>query len=112
MDLRQGVHVVSVCVCVCVCVCPCVPLQPDPDGKQTEGYSGVQVLQLNVRHMCYYRLAREAGSPWLWWDFADLFKQKCKSSTNNFTIECAQQVSTAWAHKETWLLLVPAVLGY
>eukprot|EP00967_Tisochrysis_lutea_P060186 scaffold76923_cov22-Tisochrysis_lutea.AAC.1 len=41
--------------------------QPDPDGSLAEGYSGKDVLDFNIRQLCFARVSAKAGQPWLWW---------------------------------------------
>eukprot|EP00199_Chlamydomonas_sp_CCMP681_P001122 CAMPEP_0119103792 /NCGR_PEP_ID=MMETSP1180-20130426/2167_1 /TAXON_ID=3052 ORGANISM="Chlamydomonas cf sp, Strain CCMP681" /NCGR_SAMPLE_ID=MMETSP1180 /ASSEMBLY_ACC=CAM_ASM_000741 /LENGTH=797 /DNA_ID=CAMNT_0007088383 /DNA_START=241 /DNA_END=2634 /DNA_ORIENTATION=+ len=65
---------------------------PDPDGSLEQGYSGKDVLAMNVRSMCFAKIAREASKSWLWWDFADQLSINCSSQASMFDSACAQQV--------------------
>lgn len=70
-------------------------MQPDPDGNLTKGYTGADVLDINIRTLCYFRVAARAGQPWLWWTFAyDLYKH-CGTSRSRFTPDCAEKVGLA-----------------
>jgi len=65
---------------------------PDPDGSYAKGYSGQDVLAINVRQLCMARVARAANSSWLWWDYVDAFASSCTTAAGNYTPACAQQV--------------------
>ncbi|WIA30662.1 hypothetical protein OEZ86_000736 [Tetradesmus obliquus] len=65
---------------------------PDPDDNILEGYSGAEVLLMNVRSLCFARVARDQGEPWLWWEYADKMGESCKMSNKSYTPECSEQV--------------------
>ncbi|KAI8469825.1 MAG: hypothetical protein J3K34DRAFT_393772 [Monoraphidium minutum] len=67
---------------------------PDPDDNIHEGYSGAD---MNVRSLCFERVARERGEPWLWWDFVDRLGDECPMKDKLYTAECAQKVFDAVA---------------
>ena len=72
---------------------PCLlRMQPDPDGSITEGYSGKDVLEYNIRQLCFSRVASKSGTPWLWWDYADALFERCSIKSGAFTQECAEEV--------------------
>lgn len=49
---------------------------------------------MNMRSLCFARVARERKAPWLWWDFADRLASDCRMAAGKFTAECAQKVRT------------------
>ena len=51
--------------------------------------------QMNVRQLCFFRVAKASGQPWLWWDYTNAFGDSCSMATNNFTADCAQKVPRA-----------------
>jgi hypothetical protein len=50
---------------------------------------------MNIRSLCFARVARERGEPWLWWDFVDRLGRDCPIRDKKYTAECAQQVGPA-----------------
>lgn len=67
-------------------------LQPDPDGSISEGYSGKDVLEANIRQLCFARISAKSGSPWLWWGFAEGLYEECSFKDGKFSQNCAEQV--------------------
>ncbi|KXZ50058.1 hypothetical protein GPECTOR_18g38 [Gonium pectorale] len=65
---------------------------PDPDNDPTRGYSGRDVLMMNMRQLCFYRLASAAGKGLLWWDYAITFAAQCNMTSKTYTPECAATV--------------------
>ena len=65
---------------------------PDPDEDITAGYSGSDVVLENLRQLCVWQQATDIQTPWLWWDYAVNFQDRCKMSTGNYTKECAYDV--------------------
>eukprot|EP00798_Chlamydomonas_sp_ICE-L_P022583 gene22583-29718_t len=53
---------------------------------------GVDVLMMNIRQLCFFKLAKEVGKPWMWWDYVDQFGDKCKMSDKLYTADCAKEV--------------------
>lgn len=47
---------------------------------------------MNVRSLCFARVARDQGEPWLWWEYADKMGESCKMSNKSYTPECSEQV--------------------
>lgn len=70
---------------------------PDPDDNIKEGYSGVDVLKMNIRSLCFARVARDRGEPWLWWDYVDRLGDDCRMKDGLYTTDCAQKVFDAVA---------------
>ncbi|KAF5831677.1 hypothetical protein DUNSADRAFT_12731 [Dunaliella salina] len=64
---------------------------PDPDGSLAEGYSGKDVLDFNIRQLCFARLSAKDGQPWLWWDYAESLFINCPTKQGKFTPECARE---------------------
>ncbi|KAG2428538.1 hypothetical protein HYH02_014342 [Chlamydomonas schloesseri] len=65
---------------------------PDPDDDPTKGYSGREVLAMNLRQLCFHRLAAAAGKAQLWWDYATRFAANCSMAAKTYTLECAAAV--------------------
>ncbi len=47
---------------------------------------------MNLRALCFYRLAAAAGNGALWWDYALRFADQCTTANNTFNTECATRV--------------------
>ncbi|PNW86726.1 hypothetical protein CHLRE_02g095111v5 [Chlamydomonas reinhardtii] len=62
---------------------------PDPDDDPTKGYSGRDVLAINMRQLCFHRLASAAGKAQLWWDYATRFAANCSMAAKTYTVDCA-----------------------
>lgn len=52
---------------------------------------------MNMRSLCFARVARERKAPWLWWDFADRLASDCRMAAGKFTADCAQKVRISFA---------------
>eukprot|EP00983_Pelagomonas_calceolata_P069168 1150277-Pelagomonas_calceolata.AAC.2 len=65
--------------------------QPDPDGSLAEGYSGKDVLDFNIRQLCFARVSAKAGQPWLWWGYAESLFNDCSTKQGRFTPACARE---------------------
>lgn len=70
---------------------------PDPDNNIREGYTGADVLKMNLRSLCFARAARDRGEPWLWWEFADRLGEDCGMREQKYTEACAQKAFDAVA---------------
>ncbi|KAF2286861.1 hypothetical protein GH714_033498 [Hevea brasiliensis] len=46
---------------------------PDPEQDFGEGYQGKDVVYENLRQLCVYRVAKEIGRSWVWWDYVTDF---------------------------------------
>ncbi|KAG2487035.1 hypothetical protein HYH03_014281 [Edaphochlamys debaryana] len=68
---------------------------PDPDDDTSKGYSGKDVLLMNMRQLCFHRLAKAAGNGSLWWDYAVQFASNCTMASQNYTLDCAVKVFNA-----------------
>jgi hypothetical protein len=56
-------------------------------------------LQMNVRSLCFARVARDQGEPWLWWEYADKMGETCKMSDKSYNPECSEKVrAAAWSN--------------
>ncbi|OMO53874.1 hypothetical protein CCACVL1_28271 [Corchorus capsularis] len=65
---------------------------PDPEQDFTKGYDGKDVLIQNLRHACLFKVAREYGKPWLWWDYVTDFAIRCPMRKGKYNKYCADQV--------------------
>jgi hypothetical protein len=54
-------------------------------------------LQMNVRSLCFARVARDQGEPWLWWEYADQMGQTCRMSDKTYNAECSEKVGSSFA---------------
>lgn len=52
-------------------------------------------MQMNLRSLCFARVARDHEEPWLWWEYADKLGDTCKMGDKTYTPECSEKVSTA-----------------
>ncbi|PRW50883.1 vacuolar-sorting receptor 3-like [Chlorella sorokiniana] len=65
---------------------------PDPDGNLTQGYSGSDVVQENLRQLCVFQMAKDAGRAYLWWDYVTKFGEQCDMESKKYGQECAEHV--------------------
>ncbi|KAL6528561.1 Vacuolar-sorting receptor 2 [Orobanche minor] len=65
---------------------------PDPEQDFSRGYDGKDVVVQNLRQACFFKLAKENGRPWQWWDYVTDFSIRCPMKEKKYTRECAQQV--------------------
>lgn len=65
---------------------------PDPEQDFTVGYDGKDVVLQNLRQACLFKVAKEDGKPWLWWDYVSDFAIRCPMKEKKYTKECADQV--------------------
>ncbi|GBF87811.1 vacuolar-sorting receptor-like protein [Raphidocelis subcapitata] len=70
---------------------------PDPDDNIHEGYSGADVLKMNIRSLCFAKVSKDRGEPWLWWQYADRFGEECRMNNGLYGPDCAQKVFDAVA---------------
>lgn len=47
---------------------------------------------MNIRSLCFARVARDVGESWLWWEYADKMANTCKMADKKYNPECAEQV--------------------
>ena len=40
-------------------------------------YRGADIVQENLRQLCVHHVAEEMAQPWLWWDYASIFAERC-----------------------------------
>jgi len=50
-------------------------------------------LQMNVRSLCFARVARDFGESWLWWEYADKIGADCSISKKLYNPDCSEKVS-------------------
>ncbi|KAJ9183372.1 hypothetical protein P3X46_007235 [Hevea brasiliensis] len=65
---------------------------PDPEQDFGEGYQGKDVVYENLRQLCVYRVAKEIGRSWVWWDYVTDFHIRCSMKENRYSKECAEEV--------------------
>jgi len=66
----------------------------DPDGSISDGISGLDVVQENLRQMCLFRHLNDTGRGQLWWDYVSQFITDCCQPADFLTGPCT---STAWS---------------
>ncbi len=54
-------------------------------------------MQMNLRSVCFHRVASARGQPWLWWDFVDRLGDMCSMQKQQYTPECAAEAFKAVA---------------
>lgn len=52
---------------------------------------------MNVRSLCVSRVARDAGEPWLWWEYVDKMGEECKMKDRKFDTDCSEKVGFGFA---------------
>lgn len=55
----------------------------------TSAYNGASVMEENLRTLCVFKIADEMGKPWIWWDYASEFAERCTMESNNYNKDCA-----------------------
>ncbi|CAI0423774.1 unnamed protein product [Linum tenue] len=65
---------------------------PDPEQDFSRGYDGKDVVEQNLRQVCFHKVANESGKPWLWWDYVTDFAIRCPMKEKKYTKECAEHV--------------------
>ncbi|EPS72005.1 hypothetical protein M569_02753, partial [Genlisea aurea] len=65
---------------------------PDPEQDFSKGYDGKDVVLQNLIQVCFFKVGKEKGKPWMWWDFATDFSIRCPMKEKKYTRECANQV--------------------
>lgn len=65
---------------------------PDPEQDFSVGYDGKDVVLQNLRQACLFKVAKENGKPWTWWDYVSDFAIRCPMKEKKYTKECADQV--------------------
>ncbi|XP_073066473.1 vacuolar-sorting receptor 1-like isoform X1 [Primulina eburnea] len=65
---------------------------PDPEQDFSRGYDGKDVVVQNLRQACFFKIAKESGKPWQWWDYVTDFSIRCPMKEKKYTKECSDQV--------------------
>ncbi|KAK6126002.1 hypothetical protein DH2020_040310 [Rehmannia glutinosa] len=65
---------------------------PDPEQDFSRGYEGKDVVVQNLRQACFFKVAKENGKPWQWWDYVTDFSIRCPMKEKKYTKECSDQV--------------------
>jgi len=58
-------------------------------------YRGADIVQENLRQLCVHHVAEEMAQPWLWWDYASIFAERCTMKSGSFGESCSKSVSSA-----------------
>lgn len=78
-------------------------VEPVPPGATAQGYTGADVVEMNLRHLCAFQAANSSaasqgtpgGGAAKWWDFAGRFADACTLGGDTFTQACAGEALTA-----------------
>ncbi|KAG1674039.1 hypothetical protein FOA52_000345 [Chlamydomonas sp. UWO 241] len=81
--------------CGSQCVRGGVYCAQEPDEDIVSGYSGKDVLAMNLRQLCFFQVVNASGLPDLWWEYTIRFDTHCAMRDNKFTAECAENVFNA-----------------
>jgi hypothetical protein len=65
-------------------------VEPVP-AQHAAQYSGAQVVEMNLRHLCAFQAANASGEGWRWWDYAGAFAGNCTMSGGRFDAACARE---------------------
>lgn len=65
---------------------------PDPEQDFSRGYDGKDVVIQNLRQACFFKVAKENGKPWQWWDYVTDFSIRCPMKEKKYNKECADRV--------------------
>ncbi|GFP88634.1 vacuolar-sorting receptor 3 [Phtheirospermum japonicum] len=65
---------------------------PDPEEDFSSGYNGKDVVLENLRQLCVFRVAKESGKAWVWWDYVTDFQIRCPMKEKKYGNECAEGV--------------------
>ncbi|KAL0364441.1 UNVERIFIED_CONTAM: Vacuolar-sorting receptor 2 [Sesamum angustifolium] len=65
---------------------------PDPEQDFSRGYDGRDVVVQNLRQACFFKVAKENGKPWQWWDYVTDFSIRCPMKEKKYTKQCADLV--------------------
>lgn len=66
-------------------------------------YEGKDVAIENLRQACFFESAHEIGSPWLWWDYVNMFGYRCSMKEMKFNKRCADRVIRSIGNIESYL---------
>lgn len=77
----------------------------------------VSGLQENLRQLCVFKLASEAGQSYRWWEYVTKFGEECTMADNKYDSTCAEKVQQTyqfdtqqhfWSSSTQWLSLSQA----
>ena len=51
-------------------------------------------VQENLRQLCVFKLASEAGQSYRWWEYVTKFGEECTMAGKKYNSECAERVCT------------------
>lgn len=66
---------------------------PDPEDDLENGYDGRDVIQENLRQLCFFQQVNRTGHPWYWWDYVTKFGDRCSMASGNYDVACAESVA-------------------
>ena len=49
-------------------------------------------MQENLRQLCVFKLASEAGQSYRWWEYVTKFGEECTMADNKYNSDCAEKV--------------------
>lgn len=52
-------------------------------------------MQINIRQLCFFRVANASGHPELWWDYVQAFAANCSMAATRYNVDCAAEVCCA-----------------
>lgn len=52
-------------------------------------------MQINIRQLCFFRVANASGHPELWWDYVQAFAANCSMAATRYNVDCAAEVCGA-----------------
>lgn len=49
-------------------------------------------MQINIRQLCFFRVANASGHPEMWWDYVQAFAANCSMAATRYNVDCAAEV--------------------
>jgi len=65
------------------------------DANDYLTYTGKDIVTENLRQLCVYHAATVSSRPWLWWDYAAEFAERCSMKSGSFGETCSRSVSSS-----------------
>lgn len=79
---------------------------PDPEQDFSRGYDGKDVVIQNLRQACFFKVAKENGKPWQWWDYVTDFSIRCPMREKKYNKECADRVIKSLGRVNKYISIV------
>lgn len=79
---------------------------PDPEQDFNRGYDGRDVVVQNLRQACFFKVAKDNGRPWQWWDYVTDFSIRCPMREKKYNKECADQVIQSLGNNPSFFYLI------